>query len=64
MSDATQEWRLGELKREGERTVADAVVRLLSMPRHSCLLLGSPSFRLQCEGSGLKLAQCTAELGL
>lgn len=64
MRDATQEWHLGELKREGERTVTDAVVRLLSVPSHSCLLLGIPSCGLRCECSGLKLAQYTAELGL
>lgn len=36
LRDAAQEWHWGELKREGDTTVTEALGRRLSMPRHRC----------------------------
>ena len=56
------EWHLGELKSQRKATT-EALVRILSMPSHNCLVLWIPSCRLQDGWSGLNLPSALQNWG-
>lgn len=62
LRDATKEWHLGELNSQRKDTT-EALVRILSMPSHNCLVLWIPSCRLQDGSSGLNLPSALQNWG-